>query len=1842
MGTTHAALATPTVQSLSDSHGKYYLVNNGVLGSFQLYTTGALAGKITSIVYDGKQMVGSKGLYYDVQGTPGIYLGSGEQYSVRTGSNFIDISAVHPATATEPLEVTWHWILKDNDPAFSTYLTYHHTTAMANYSTNEQRLGAEFFNDNLFHYSSITDNDWGRQAAGDPVRDQGRYITDETADMRGIPSEYAKSYETKYDWRSTYAESGGVTGIVTAANTSAATGPKVADDYGIWSMQNYRGYESWNAGPTHPQTPVADGASIIPSPSGSHFGGPGTTFVGNMDKSIGPVLTYFNKGTDINSLRSDAKQQIAGDALNNFYDSLNLPYYATAAQRGTVTGKMRIADGQSLEGATIILSDFNAPAYASDPLSQEYQRHVNGYNYWVTPNKDGTFTMPDVRPGTYRVTVIKPGVYREGSFDNIVVTAGNTTSAGNLTFVPDINGKPAFQIGSFDRTAGEFKHGNEYNNWLDTFSYAKDFPSGVNLTVNPSNPTNDTQNWANNWGLNQASGTQDFWAVNFTLASAPAANSTVTLTVAIADQMFINDLAALVYNAAGTSYNRVDASFDHTADNAPATYRSGDTSSRVLYRKLTIPASWLHVGNNKIAFHIVGGQMQWDAVRLDIQNSGTFYASLFNGGSGNWSDASKWSTQGYGYTNITKGSAGIANDTSTTFADGATAIAPINNVGLLKYYDAFINGGNITLDTSPTVQRFSLLDGTLAASASNPTLTVNDAFALAGGTFTGAGSIAALSTTTVSFANTIAGGAKVISSGAVTWADGASLNLTDSGSRWTLPGVAMGQTASSTLTIGNGASLSITGGGSLSIGAAGVVSVLNSSISGTISNAGSFSADATSQINSIGGFTNSGSAVIDGALAGSGVTNNVGLLVLNGTNSYTGNTTINAGAVKFGSLASIGGSGASIFVKDGGAVAFSPGATDAGFLSRIHSSSTGALALTSADAATNLDFTSGALAPLANMGIGAVDNVTYTGIYTPAAGSPYRLGGGGGALNFTPAIAGTASVIIGNNGSSGSVTLNAANSYSGITTIKGGVLAVQLLANGGAASPIGSSDNSASNLVIDGGALASTGAATTDRLFTIGANGATLDGSGGALNFTNTGVLAASGIGNRTLVLAGTNGANVLVPALADPASGKTSLTKIGTGIWTLGNALNSYSGDTTILEGALRVGGGAVLPAGAGKGNLAIGTSGIVDLNGQNLAINALNDGPAPATGWTTSNGPGGGALGNAIGTRTLTVGNNNASGLFSGVISGGLNLIKTGSGTQILSGDNTYSGTTTITAGVLQIGVGGIPLSTGPGDGGFRGMLGTGNVINNSTLLFSRGYYTTATNQISGSGTLRQIANAELVLGAANTYTGATIIGSGTPNIGLGGPSDGTGLAYTGDSSINASVLANGGVASSIGASSNSAGNLILDGGTLFSSSTGTTTTDRLFTVTQNGGALYISGTTNFSNSGAIVMSGVGDRTLSLGGDAAGGGTFNSDIGDPTSGKTSLTKDRSTTWTITSNAALTYSGNTNILMGTLKLGTGAALPFGAGKGDVVFGTSTDFNSDFPAVLEMNGNNLSINGLSGGGVGETYWKVNNSGAAATLSVGNGNASATYNGLITGTVNVVKTGTGTETFDRVSMNSGNMLVNSGKVVLASHTTANSSAGTSFFRKISIASAALMDTTNNAVVIDLASTATTADQDLIRTQLADGRLFSSTAGTNRLGFRSNANVASPAGLGLTTLASFGGVTVDSSSILIRVTYAGDTNLDGRVDAQDLFNLASGWFKSGEWQNGDFNYDGIVNGMDLGLLSRNWQAGVTTPLAGEDLSQELAEIGLPNDIVPEPAAITSIAIAAAAIGSRRRRK
>src|SRR5205814_2276619 len=107
-----------------------------------------------------------------------------------------------------------------------------------------------------------------------------------------------------------------------------------------------------------------------------------------------------------------------------------------------------------------------------------------------------------------------------------------------------------------------------------------------------------------------------------------------------------------------------------------------------------------------------------------------------------------------------------------------------------------------------------------------------------------------------------------------------------------------------------------------------------------------------------------------------------------------------------------------------------------------------------------------------------------------------------------------------------------------------------------------------------------------------------------------------------------------------------------------------------------------------------------------------------------------------------TLTVSN---------AISGGGFVSQDGSGTTILTGNNSY-GFTAINAGTLQV-----------GNGGTTGTLGTIGVTNNAILAFNRSDTVTVANAISGTGSLANSGSGTTILTGSNTYTGATTVNAG-----------------------------------------------------------------------------------------------------------------------------------------------------------------------------------------------------------------------------------------------------------------------------------------------------------------------------------------------------------------------------------------------------------------------------------------------------------------------------------------------
>ena len=492
-------------------------------------------------------------------------------------------------------------------------------------------------------------------------------------------------------------------------------------------------------------------------------------------------------------------------------------------------------------------------------------------------------------------------------------------------------------------------------------------------------------------------------------------------------------------------------------------------------------------------------------------------------------------------------------------------------------------------------------------------------------------------------------------------------------------------------------------------------------------------------------FNGGKNSTLTNVVSGSGsiTQSGVGALTLSGSNTYSGTTSLSAGTLIIGSNTALG---------------------------------TGALTITAGTLATN-----GTARTLTNTN-------TVNGSFTFNSPSDLTLSGtaalgnnitvtvsGVGALTFGGIVSGSTRILT--KAGTGTLTLNVANTYSGGTVVNAGSLVI------GHAQALGTGTASFGTATVS---------ATGSAKFI--ANALQITGNttfGGATDMTfNTGTTLT---GSRTVTV---NNANVILNGIVSGTG--FALSKSGAGTLTLGGtSSNTFSGGANVNDGVLLLSksatinafsGSLVIGDGSGASRSAIARlnqiNQIPDASGVTLASDGMldlqtftdtvasitaNGGVITSTGGgrldlggnITVNGTGSlatlieAALGlNA--SRTFLVNDNSVLGdadlTISGLISNGSaasGLTKTGLGTLLLNGANTFSGGTTLLNGTVLMD----SSSTGSIT---NGPLGTGTILlgdttgsNSAALLFS----TTSGRSISNPITVRAGSSGTRTIGAMNT---------------------------------------------------------------------------------------------------------------------------------------------------------------------------------------------------------------------------------------------------------------------------------------------------------------------------------------------------------------------------------------------------------------------------------------------------------------------------------------------------------
>lgn len=1035
--------------------------------------------------------------------------------------------------------------------------------------------------------------------------------------------------------------------------------------------------------------------------------------------------------------------------------------------------------------------------------------------------------------------------------------------------------------------------------------------------------------------------------------------------------------------------------------------------------------------------------------------------------------------------NFTAASATNSISSSSPLVMGGGAIQPNTTVGSASNRQSF-NGtsflsGDSTVGASRAGASSSATVDLGAITLRNPGATVNygtgtnitftsaatnNAAGILGGFFT----VNGVEWARISSGTTVAGGATYTSATNGTFTNATNTDMTaDAG--------ITGTTATLRFNTFNGSGPSITGtiSGPVSVDTGGILMTINTlNTNGVIASTDPVNDSLTSGTNDLIVIQNNAAAlltinpnIINNAAGAVALTKSgVGTLILAGSNTFTGGIFINNGILQVGGSNALGSNGISFGSASGSGI-FGP----LGFSSPVlrlagNSVTVPFLSTTNAYVGTPT-VENGGLTP-ATLTVNTTGSNTFTGLLTD--------GTAGATLSLTKSGAGT-------------FVLTGTNTFTGDTFVNGGTLLL------------------ASSQALRNSPLNTSGAGTTSfgRL-----SSAFLGGLKGANNLALTNANGAP----LALTLGGISTSSTFTSVL----SGSGSLTKVGTGTFSLNNA-NTFSGGTIVNGGTLRAGnstgsatgtGGVTVNSGAtltgpglisglvtlssgghlapgdNVGTLTVGSvtlstgsildyefkSGVSDLlnvtslNGltinSGVGINVYAEG---TTNKFTSNGTFNlfGFSGSLQGTGTngLSVLNQQSgltytfgtSGTFVTLtISGAAALVSTwtadadgswGTGsnwnngipnavgdqanflsaitqprTVSLNGSRTvgtivFSNTNSYT--IAQGSSGSLILNNGAATAQVTDSLGNHTIsapvsLSGSSAIFTvtnSGDTLTASNVVSGIGSLTKNGSGTLALSAANTYSGGTILNLGVVQISTSQALGSGTTTYAGNSTLR-SAADNLNLTNSIVLNNSVTGTIDTQGNTTIISGTISDTNANGSIAKSGSGTLVLLGSNSYAgnttiNSGTLQL-GNGGTAGSVNGNIINNGALvvnrsdNLTLSGIISGLGTLLKQAGNVLTLAGTN--TYTGNTVISNGTLAVATDLALQ----------GSTVDYNNQGGTLVFTNGvTNATLGGLSGA---QNLALVNDTGTALNLTVGANGQSTTYSGILSGSGSLIKSGGG--------------------------------------------------------------------------------------------------------------------------------------------------------------------------------------------------------------------------------------
>jgi len=518
---------------------------------------------LTSIKQSGTtELLGGTGSGY-LMG-PGFSMKPSVYKLVRETPELTEISFTHEAANGYFFEL--HYVLLSGESGIYCFLEQYHHAGSPDGGFGQIRWGLRA-DSTLFDYHLVRDSIQGPMPKFSDFKKKMQDWTFQLADS---------SYYTKYDYAD-YIEGRFVHGF---AGTQSGKG--------IFVIQ--ASHEYLNGGPTKQYNTVHTTPFMIMMFQCNHFlldkmvgDGP---VRGDWQKLGGPFFLYVNSGKNTADIWNDAKRKAVEEVTKWPYQWMDHPDYPL--QRGKVTGQLHVKD-ESTANAHIILA---APGV-------DWQAQSHGYIFADRADKDGKFTISNIRPGKYTMYAYTDNITEEYCKNEILVTAGRSTALDKLEWIPGQFGKKLWQIGIADRTTRGFKL-SDHKRYFGVFN---DVPENLKFTIGKSKESED-------WYYAQTK--PGNWEVQFEMNEKPTGECLLTLGIAGSAknpklEIWVNETKIGDYYFGN----------DHTI------YRSSILGGYYQKQEVPFSANLLKIGQNTLSFRLPnvknGGGIMYDVLKLEIK-----------------------------------------------------------------------------------------------------------------------------------------------------------------------------------------------------------------------------------------------------------------------------------------------------------------------------------------------------------------------------------------------------------------------------------------------------------------------------------------------------------------------------------------------------------------------------------------------------------------------------------------------------------------------------------------------------------------------------------------------------------------------------------------------------------------------------------------------------------------------------------------------------------------------------------------------------------------------------------------------------------------------------------------------------------------------------------------------------------------------------------------------------------------------------------------------------------------------------------------------------------------------